>query len=464
MIMGEVIDNKGNSYQIEKTLAEGGQGRTYLLQGGRYIAKLFFGNQEDLRLRVKIQFLISLHLDKNIYACPLREITAPQNGYIAEFASGMIPLTELIYRGQCDGDFQKWFLETGGLRKRYALLRELASALRSLHAKGLAYCDLSSDNVFVSQRPEKSNIFLIDLDNLRYESSVVRNIYTPRFGAPEIVNKLAPNTPSSDCFSFAVLAFMVLTTNHPLIGDYVDEGEPELEEDALAGKLPWVDNRNDTRNALTRAIPSDIMMSPRVHELFRRTFEEGLNDPMQRPSMGEWYDELHRAVSELVHCPNPECNMDFLYGHRTECPLCGQIIGKAYKIQMRRWEQIPYYDEVIHKMCENGNDSFHLQEKVYEELVVTTTTPRMVNASHFIASTHPAVPFLLISVEQGNRDDILVLTPQDNHHFYIYKRSGEYVREFNEPVKIRIAKKETKEKMMISMEHCDQPQRVLTID
>ena len=73
----------------------------------------------------------------------------------------------------------------------------------------------------------------------------------------------------SDCFSFAVLAYELLTLNHPLIGDYVSEGEPELEEQALKGKLPWVDHSEDNTNERNTGLPSEKVMPEKLLNLFR---------------------------------------------------------------------------------------------------------------------------------------------------------------------------------------------------
>ena len=71
-------------------------------------------------------------------------------------------MSELKYTPQVQ-DFGNWFVSTGGLLKRYGVLIKLAIAIRALHSKGLIYCDLSPNNVFVSSNPKKHNVFLIDL-------------------------------------------------------------------------------------------------------------------------------------------------------------------------------------------------------------------------------------------------------------------------------------------------------------
>jgi serine/threonine protein kinase len=223
-----VIDSKNASYEVLEKLGEGSQGVTFLLKDKKHIVKLFNQNLNDSFAKSQINFLINLGLDRKVFAVPIKQITQPKNGYIAEFASGMIPLSSLIRKPE-NTNLSEWYLSSGGLLKRFNVLIRLSAILRILHSKGLAYCDLSPNNVFISVKGDSSNVFLIDLDNLRYKTSIINNIFTPFYGAPEVISKNAPNTTMSDCFSFAVLSYELLTRNHPLIGDYVSEGEPELE-------------------------------------------------------------------------------------------------------------------------------------------------------------------------------------------------------------------------------------------
>lgn len=90
-----------------------------------------------------------------------------------------------------------------------------------------------------SQRQaEAHEAWLIDLDNLCTHSEPGRAVFTPYYGAPEIVTGRSGATSLSDAWAFAVLAFNALTLLHPLCGDLVRDGEPELEEQALTGQVP----------------------------------------------------------------------------------------------------------------------------------------------------------------------------------------------------------------------------------
>ena len=461
-----VVDSKNISYEVLEKLGEGSQGVTYLLKDKKHIVKLFNQSFDDNTTKSKINFLINLGLDKKVFAVPLRQITQPKNGYVSEFASGMIPLSSLKL-GTDSTNLAEWYLSSGGLLKRYNVLIRLAALLRALHSKGLAYCDLSPNNVFISEKTESDNVFLIDLDNLRYKTSIVNNIYTPFYGAPEVISNNAPNTTMSDCFSFAVLAYELLTLNHPLIGDYVSEGEPELEEEALKGKLPWVDHSEDNTNERTTGLPSEKVMPEKLLNLFRKNFEDGLTNPLDRPSMAEWFDMLNLALNELLKCGNINCNLRYPYNNSKKCNFCGQTPKKVTLIQMRRWEEIEYYDEktreVKHQFC--------LQPEVYDEILIDENTPKEIAAFNFLLTEiEPLAPLLKIGYLKEKDELKILLTPLNGVKFNISPRNG--LSEggktilLDTPKKIRIvdATQQDKQKYMLHLKDLNTPQRVLTID
>jgi hypothetical protein len=51
-----------------------------------------------------------------------------------------------------------------------------------------------------------------------------------------------PNTPMSDCYSFAIIAHELLAFCHPFVGDVVIEGKHSIDE-AMRGLLPWIDDQ-----------------------------------------------------------------------------------------------------------------------------------------------------------------------------------------------------------------------------
>ena len=121
-----VVDSKNISYEVLEKLGEGSQGVTYLLKDKKHIVKLFNQSFDDNTTKSKINFLINLGLDKKVFAVPLRQITQPKNGYVSEFASGMIPLSSLKL-GTENTNLAEWYLSSGGLLKRYNVLIRLAA-------------------------------------------------------------------------------------------------------------------------------------------------------------------------------------------------------------------------------------------------------------------------------------------------------------------------------------------------
>lgn len=459
-----VIDSKKRSYDLGKKLGEGSQGVIYKIKKQNYIAKLFRNSKDTVSVKSKINFLINLGLDKNIYAVPLKRIEQPSYGYIAELASGMVPLSDLKMPNNID-DPIGWYIKSGGLRRRYKLLISLASSLRKLHSKGLIYCDLSSNNVFMPKKVENTNVFLIDLDNLRYKTSIISNIYTPFYAAPELVKSTGPNSTMSDAFSFAVIAYELLTLNHPLIGDYVSDGEPELEEKALKGDLAWVDHKEDQINSRSTGFPSNKVIPKKLMDLFKRNFEEGLHDSFVRPSMSEWYDALILAQNELLTCS--ECKLDYPYNNFEECTFCSKIPQNITRIQMRRWEEKQTYNQ-------NKNEietSMGLEDKVYDEILIDESTSKDITAINFlIPGKESSESVLSITYLFENEECKLLLTPLNAANFQISPRDGQ--RKGGKPIlldspkKIRVVAKESpkKKKYMLHLEDLSNPQRVLTID
>ena len=339
--------------------------------------------------------------------------------------------------------------------------------MRTLHSKGLAYCDLSPNNVFISEKEDLDNVFLIDLDNLRYKTSILNNIYTPSFGAPEIISNRGPNTTMSDSFSFAVMAYELLTLNHPLMGDYVSEAEPEVEEQALAGQLPWVEDSNDNINHRTTGLPSEKVMPGKLLDLFRRNFESGLNNPVERPTMAEWYDMLNLALNELLKCGNSTCGLRYPFNNFEECSFCGYSPQKVTRIQMRRWEEIEYFDEAIGQV----KQKFVLEPTIYDEILMDENTPKEIAAFNFLLTeVEPAASLLKIEYLKENDELKILLTPLNEMNFNISPRTGvsEGGKEIvlDTPKKIRVvdSTQPYKQKYMLHLKDLKFPQRVLTID
>jgi len=463
-----VVDTEHNRYEVEKKLGGGAQGQVFELKGGglgtRYIAKIFVRSLETAKARQKVRFLRVLKLDREIFALPLREISVPGPGYIAEMATGMYSLENLKDLPQGEG-LGAWHKKTGGFKKRYECLLNLAVALRVLHGHGLIYGDMSPANVFVSEKEDKAGICLIDMDNLKYTVGLAESIYTRFYGAPEVVNGKAPLSTMSDAYSFAVMAYELLTLGHPLIGEMVSEGDPDLEDKALEGGLSWVEHEDET-NRRVAGFPSKYVLAGPLRELFRQTFEEGLLNPLKRPSMAQWAEGLLESLNELLKCGNEECGAYYPYNNLGECPFCGFRPKNLLRIKVRLWAEREYDSE------KKRFQSFGLTEEVSQEILLDENAPQIVRAEALLVpGLNPQEPILKIEELQDNNETSLRFTPlSEEVGFSVAQKNKDKVPGFEfkkkldprKEEKIKINRQEIKG--FIHVRPLTESQRVLTIE
>lgn len=311
----------GARYTLGLELGRGGQGAVYSVPNMRIAVKLVFDKSPAARerLRDQLAMVARLPLDGLAIARPLEQLRPPHVGYVMELLSDMEPLAALGRPPKDGPSVSEWYLRSGGLRRRLRLLAGTAEVLSKIHGRGLTYVDLSPNNVFVSTDTAVSEVRLIDTDNLRHCNSTARCLFTPGYGAPEIVSGKGVPSTLSDAHAFAVLAFETLTLTHPLIGDWVRDGEPELEEQAFLGRLPWIEHPSDDRNRASDGIPRTMVLSKALLEDFQATFGPGLREPDARPGLAQWAEHLERASGRTLTCP--ECKSTYFFDQEC-CPWC----------------------------------------------------------------------------------------------------------------------------------------------
>lgn len=322
--VSSVADTNGIRYELGKLLGRGGQGAVFAVKGAQLAVKLVKGHGplDREQIRNQITHVKRLPIGKLSLAKPLEMLRPPHIGYVMELLTGMVPIKTLFSPSKSDRLSVEWYLRTGGLRRRLLVLARAARTLAQLHGNGLAYSDPSPANIFISEEPTSNEVRFIDTDNLRYESSpsTLVNVYTPGYGAPELVQGKSGVTTLTDSHAFAVLAFQVLALAHPFIGNFVNEGEPELEEQAFAGLIPWIDDVADARNRADFGVPREWILSKRLSGLFERSFGTGRVNPTERPGAAEWSERLFAAADALITCT--ECHGTF-YFTQPRCVWCG---------------------------------------------------------------------------------------------------------------------------------------------
>ena len=178
------------------------------------------------------------------------------------------------------------------------------------------------------------------------------SVYTPGYGAPEVVQGRDQSRPRTDCWAFAVMTFKLLALCHPFIGKKVLEPEDEedgwdadpapngtatdLNEQAFAGFLPFVDDEDDDSNEGVGGLPRVLVATEGLRRLFQETFGAGRELPHRRPTMAFWTLELARAADQSLDCL--ECGMSHFADEYAQCPYCGAARPAFIRVKTPRWE------------------------------------------------------------------------------------------------------------------------------
>ncbi len=344
-----VLDSRGTTYELTEKIGEGGQGVVCRTQYPNVLVKVSrhpASNPKTQAWHDHLRWVARQPLDGLHIARPLSMVIKPRLGYVMELMDGLMPLSAMLESAILDaqeGRQLSAYQSSGGVRRRVKLLAKLARTLAALHGRGLAFGDLSPNNVFVSQSVDHDEVWLIDADNIcALSREGDQRIYTRDFGAPEILRGETGVNSLTDVWSFAVLAFQLLTLAHPLKGDLVVDGEPEQEEAALMGALPWIDHPTDHRNQSSYALAREDILTLRLRETFEQCFNAGLNSPGARPTMAEWAEAMEAATMLLADCEG--CGCSFLFNPRGECPFCGLRQDAERLVMMRHFVFAPLSD------------------------------------------------------------------------------------------------------------------------
>lgn len=318
-----VQDSKGSVYELTSELSSGGQGVVYRTQYPQALIKGFTNKDEQARRRWRehIEWLTRQDLADLKLARPLELLAEPRCGYVMELMDGLVPLQGLLDSfANAEEEAHEDYLRQGGLRRRIRILGQMARTLNQLHGRGMLYGDLSPNNIFVSDDPAFAETWLIDCDNISLDSHSGLTLHTVDYGAPEVVRGEALLSSLTDCWSFAVIAYRLLTHNHPFKGEMVSCGEPEIEDAALRGEHPWINDSEDDSNACFVNLPLQLLEHSKLPNCLAVALRGGEPAPMSArlwPSgLRRWLKWTSASIAALAAAV-PAC-CQWTCGQRTK--------------------------------------------------------------------------------------------------------------------------------------------------
>ena len=283
--------------------------------------------------------------NKNIRQC----MTVPKAliddylGYIMLKASEHESLKKYLTIPEDSEQFNQWYTNHYTLKKRYQIICNLFSSLREIHLAGLIFTDLSPNNIMVHNK--QNQIVFIDTDNTKRRSDLYNGVLgTPGYMAPEVYrkpdeefankNQIGINVLSksgrlsseTDIFSAAIIAFQILTLQHPFIGDEIENGTPEGEEAALEIKTDYI-FKKDTTNTSSYGLTNKFeeITTKEIRELFYRTFVAGKDNPSLRPTAEEFLEAFQSALDLIVVCPHCGFSRLYSFNQKNECINCDSL-------------------------------------------------------------------------------------------------------------------------------------------
>jgi eukaryotic-like serine/threonine-protein kinase len=366
---GDRIFAKKQEFILGKCLGSGYEGQVFeVIDQPRIVAKII---QTDKKSNDEINF-IRKHLiwlrdvaskDENIsgrFAFP-KVLLDDELGYLMWKVEDHVQLSNFILHPNNVKEFESWYLNDFSLKKRLDILIFLFNSLTAIHKSGLVFTDLSPNNILVHRK--YNSVVYIDTDNIRRQSDQFHSVLgTPGYIAPEVhytydektkqhIDNLGINldflptamnlSVDSDVFSAAVIAFQLLTLQHPFVGDKIENGSAKQEEIALKCLESYVldtSSSNFSTNPLLKLFIDDITASPTLKMLFWKTFVIGKYSPKLRPTAQEFSDALMEDYDKLTKCE--KCGHWQLYvtNSLNVCGMCDSPIPE--RVQFKIFDQL----------------------------------------------------------------------------------------------------------------------------
>ena len=385
---GDTVQIDGRNFTLGRRLGGGSEGAVFDIDRDGFIAKLInTRNMSPADIEKVKKRLVWLRDDvgvgmklKNNLAIP-KAVLDEDLGYVMKKAVNYRSLNTYL-RHPFGNAFADWCKNEYRLKKRLQICTMIFQTLEQIHISGLIFTDLSPNNIMVSS--EEKNVVFVDTDNMRrMEDAYCGVLGTPGYIAPEIYyqedkklreqrkncNMLDDVLPGagkisvdSDVFSAAVIAFQLLTLQHPYEGDAAEEGTPDELEKALRCEMDYILEVNggnpSTCNSFVKHFDEGTLGTEKLRQLFTRTFVDGKHRPLLRPTALEFEEAFGEANDTILSCSSCSAERIFSPQNKNTCWNCGTVIESWYSLQIHAVFEERDRRIIIGKILEDSFDDF----------------------------------------------------------------------------------------------------------
>jgi serine/threonine protein kinase len=346
----------GGTLTVEKYLAEGGQGRVFLVKyKGEKKALKWYKNTglgrkpEKFYDNIKQNIMRGTPSDEFLWPLDITEWVDGTFGYVMDLKpEGYHEITDFML---CKVRFKSY-------RTIIDAALKIVSAFRILHNRGYSYQDLNDGNFFIN--PENGKVLICDNDNVAPDGMETGIIGKPRYMAPEIVlGKSKPNS-LSDRFSMSLILYILFCLDHPLEGKrYLVPALTAALQEKLYGSEPiFMMDPNDDRNRPHKIVHKNSrMVWPQLPDYIREIFinafsKKAFEKPSSRPREIEWLNVFTRFRSDIVPCV---CGNEIFtqQGESRTCEECGRKTDVSFKLVLSNYSIPAIRDTRIYR-CQLG--------------------------------------------------------------------------------------------------------------
>jgi serine/threonine protein kinase len=301
------------------------------------------------------------------------------------------------------------------------------NALEKIHIHGLVFTDLSPNNIMVHN--DKNNLVFIDTDNMRKKDDPYTGVLgTDGYMAPEVYHSIDSRLAAklkdkdikidndvissagklsvdSDIFSAAIIAFQLLTLQHPFVGDKAENGTAEGETEARHCRTDYIFHKNGlnqcSNNPFIELFEKNVIANEDISRLFYQTFVTGKTQPRLRPTALEFYNAFDRVLDQVIKCP--DCGVDILYLDETKnkCWYCGALMPEQISLKIFDTYEENNRNSLISKITNTNYDKETLiGENKFElsNIVFTANEKKYLHLKHFERTNSINPPLFALTI------------------------------------------------------------------